>query len=261
MTSPISTTAQTRAVLSSGVGLALEQAPILIVGDPGVPTTASNGYGVRAGLLAAVLVARPRLDVSKRRAWGVVTTAVIGDDYRVTVGADDVTFTAVTADDADILAGLQAAIIADVTLNAQVSTELLTAGPAGSVPHLLLVSKDDTDWTVLFDVDTPTTGAMATYAEPTTMDVDVFGKPLVSVPSSLAPVRYGTAPPVPGWGVLSGASGPIVSFALTLGGIVERVDVSGIASVYIRPHNYAGPSGEDPSVVYVPWTCLYVGVS
>ena len=55
MTSPISTTAQTRAVLSSGVGLALEQAPILIVGDPGVPTTASNGYGVRAGLLASWL--------------------------------------------------------------------------------------------------------------------------------------------------------------------------------------------------------------
>jgi hypothetical protein len=258
---PVSTTAVTRAVLSSGVGLALEQAPLVIVGDPGIPTPATTGLGVRAGLLTAVLAARCRMDPARRRAWGVVTSVVSGDDYRVDVDGTDVTYTAGVSDDAAaILDGLRLAIEGDVTLAALVEATVLAVGPAGNVPHLLLVARDDTDWTVLFDVDAGT-GTMDTYAEPTSMEIALYARPRAVVPTTLLPVGYGADSRVDGWTIATGAGGPVVDLAVGVGGVMERVDVSGLAALYVQPHTLAGPTGEDPSVQYVTLHTIFLGVS
>lgn len=260
-----STTAVTRAVLSSGVQNQMQTRPLLHLGDAAVPDSATDGYGIPAPALSAQLEASCQMDPAARRAWGIVTAVDTSTTYRLTIHdgstATAVTYAATGGDDAAaILEGLRAAGVADSTINALVTLTVLTTWRDDStVPALAVVQKPgQVAFAVTFDVSAGI-GTMQTYVEPASASLDVYVKTSGTTTTALAAARYGSDG-VGRWRAASAPGGRAVDIALDPRGLAERLDVSGYAAVYPRFHSMTLDANDDANAIPVPFSALYVGV-
>jgi hypothetical protein len=152
--------------------------------------------------------------------------------YAVTLNGATATYAASGGDDAlDILTGLQAAIIANGTLNALVTTAL-----DSDTPSLTIIGRAEADYTIA--LTTGGTGGLAGVADPTGASMRFWGRGVAGPTDNTSALGYGQQ-----WLLVGGVTG----VSLDWRGWTDMLSVNGLGSLWIELYDVTGAGDTAPT--------------
>jgi hypothetical protein len=164
----------------------------------------------------------------------VLTVAVVDTSasYVVTLDGTSATYPATGGDTALlILTGIQAAIIANGTLNALVETSL-----DSDTPSLTITGRAEADYTIA--LATSATGGLAGVADPTGASMRFWGRGVAGPTDNTAALGYGQQ-----WLLVGGVTG----VSLDWRGWTDMLAVNGLGSLWIELYSVVGTGDTAPT--------------